>query len=92
MRAMKLRKPAGLNRLELGTAKRSQGQVHVRLHASSLDYHDYLVATGVLPAPDRRIPCLGAGEVVAVGEGVNGFAIGDHVVSNVSSRAGAVAS
>jgi NADPH:quinone reductase-like Zn-dependent oxidoreductase len=85
MRAMKLRKPAGLDRLELGTAERSPvraGQVQVRLHASSLNYHDYLVVTGVLPAPDGRIPlCEGAGEVVEVGEGVSEFAIGDHVVS-----------
>jgi NADPH:quinone reductase-like Zn-dependent oxidoreductase len=85
MRAMRLRKPAGLGRLELGTAEHSpvgEGQVRVRLHASSLNYHDYLVVTGVLPAPDGRIPmCDGAGEVVDVGEGVSEFAIGDRVVS-----------
>jgi NADPH:quinone reductase-like Zn-dependent oxidoreductase len=90
MRAMKLRKPAGLDRLELGTAERSAvgaGQVQVRLHASSLNYHDYLVVTGVLPAPDGRIPmCEGAGEVVEVGEGVSEFAIGDRVVSTFFPR------
>ncbi len=55
MRAMKRRKPAGLDRLELGTAECSPvgaGQAQVRLHASSLNYRDYLVFTGVLPVPD----------------------------------------
>jgi NADPH:quinone reductase-like Zn-dependent oxidoreductase len=65
MRAMKLRKPAGLSRLELGTTERSPvgaGQVQVRLHANSLNYHDYLVVTGVLPALARwRVDAGGAG-------------------------------
>ena len=90
MRAMKLGIPAGLNRLALGTAESSPvgaGQVRVRLHASSLNYHDYLVVTGVLPAPDGRIPmCDGAGEVVEVGEDVSEFAIGDCGVSTRSVR------
>jgi NADPH:quinone reductase-like Zn-dependent oxidoreductase len=90
MRAMKLRTPAGLDRLELGTVEPSPmgaGQVRVRLHASSLNYHDYLVVTGVLPAPDGRIPmCEGAGEVIEVGEGVSEFAIGDRVVSTFFPR------
>jgi NADPH:quinone reductase-like Zn-dependent oxidoreductase len=49
MRAIKLRQPAGLDRLEIGTVESSAvgaGQVLVRLHASSLNYHDYLVVTG----------------------------------------------
>lgn len=90
MRAIKLRKPAGLDRLELGSAEPSSvgaGQVRVRLHASSLNYHDYLVVTGVLPAPDGRIPMVeGAGEVVEVGEGVSDLAIGDRVVSTFFPR------
>jgi NADPH:quinone reductase-like Zn-dependent oxidoreductase len=92
VRAMKIRKSAGLDRLELGTVERSPvsaGQVQVHLHASSLNYHDYLVVTGVLPVPDGRIPmCEGAGEVVAVGDGVSEFAIDDHVVSTFYPRWG----
>ncbi len=43
----------------------------MRLHASSLNFHDYLVVTGALKTPDGRIPMSdGAGEVVAAGEGV----------------------
>ena len=48
MRAMKLGNPAGLDRLELGSAEPSPiggGQVRVRVHATSLNYHDYLVVT-----------------------------------------------
>src|SRR5580658_9518141 len=90
MRAMRLRKPAGLDRLKLGAAEVSPvgaGEARVRLHASSLNYHDYLVVTGVLSAPDGRIPmCEGAGEVVEVGEGVSELAIGDRVMSTFFPR------
>ncbi|MGH8110663.1 MAG: zinc-dependent alcohol dehydrogenase family protein [Rhodanobacteraceae bacterium] len=90
MRGIKLRTPAGLDRLELGTIESSPagaGQVRVRLHASSPNYHDYLVVTGALPVPEGRIPMVdGAGEVVEVGEGVSEFAIGDHVVRTFFPR------
>jgi NADPH:quinone reductase-like Zn-dependent oxidoreductase len=90
MRAMRLRKPAGLDRLELGAAEVSPvgaGEARVRLHASSLNYHDYLVVTGLLPAPNGRIPmCEGAGEIVEVGEGVSEFAVGDRVMNTFFPR------
>jgi NADPH:quinone reductase-like Zn-dependent oxidoreductase len=58
------------------------GQIMVRVRASSLNYHDYLVVVGMIPTPEGRIPMSdGAGEVVAVGEGVKPFAVGDLVVS-----------
>ena len=58
------------------------GEIRVRLHASSLNYHDYLVVTGQFPAENGRIPMSdGAGVVEAVGEGVTDFAVGDNVVS-----------
>ena len=44
MRAIRLRKPAGLDRLEVGTADTQAigpGQIRVRLHASSLRYANY---------------------------------------------------
>jgi NADPH:quinone reductase-like Zn-dependent oxidoreductase len=90
MREMRLRTPGGLDRLELGTAEPEQvraGQVRVRLHASSLNYHDYMVVTGGIPTPDGRIPMSdGAGEVVEVGEGVSELAVGDRVVSTFFPR------
>ena len=52
------------------------------MHASSLNFHDYLVVTGALPTDDGRIPLSDAGGTVeAVGEGVAEFAVGDRVVS-----------
>ena len=58
------------------------GEITVRLYASSLNYHDFLVVSGATPPQERRIPMSdGAGEVIAVGEGVSEFAVGDHVVS-----------
>lgn len=90
MRAMKIRQPAGLDQLELGTAERvpvGPGQVRVRLQATSLNYHDYMIATGGIPAPDGRIPMSdGAGEIVEVGERVSELAIGDHVMSTFFPR------
>jgi NADPH:quinone reductase-like Zn-dependent oxidoreductase len=61
----------------------SYGQVLVRWHASSLNYHDYIVVSGMKPvAGDGIIPMSdGAGEVVAVGEGVSRWAVGDKVMS-----------
>ena len=58
------------------------GEIKVRLHASSLNYHDFAVVSGMWGPSEDRIPMAdGAGEVVAVGEGVSEFAVGDHVVS-----------
>ncbi len=59
------------------------GEVSVRIHASSLNYHDYGVVKGPMaPKDEARIPLSdGAGEVTAIGEGVTEFAVGDAVVS-----------
>lgn len=85
MRAIRLRSPGGLDRLEVGSADigtPGAGEIRVRLHASSLNYHDLAVVLGAIPTPDGRIPMSdGAGEVVAVGDGVTEFAVGDRVVS-----------
>ena len=59
------------------------GELQVRVHATSLNYHDYLVAVGLLPTEKPRIPMSdAAGEVLAVGEGVSEFAAGDRVISH----------
>lgn len=85
MRAMRLRKPGGLDNLHLGEAPAAapgRGEISVRLHATSLNYHDYLVVKGMIPCEEGRIPMSdGAGVVTAVGEGVTEFAVGDAVVS-----------
>ncbi len=85
MKAIRVKKPGGLDQLMLSTqepGKPGPGEVLVRVHASSLNYHDYLVAVGHLPVEDGRIPLSdGAGEVLEVGEGVTEFSAGDAVVS-----------
>ncbi|BCS46154.1 alcohol dehydrogenase [Pseudomonas amygdali pv. tabaci str. ATCC 11528] len=57
-------------------------EITVRLHANSLNYHDFAVVTGMWAPTEKRIPMAdGAGVVTAVGEGVSEFAVGDSVVS-----------
>ncbi|HDY85801.1 MAG TPA: NAD(P)-dependent alcohol dehydrogenase [Methylophaga aminisulfidivorans] len=57
-------------------------EITVRLHANSLNYHDYAVVKGLWAPSERRIPMAdGAGEVIEVGENVTEFKVGDSVVS-----------
>lgn len=86
MKAVIARKPSKIATLELvdlpDPGVPGPGQIRVRLHANSLNYHDYAVAAGALPAEDRRVLMSdGAGVVEAVGAGVRDFAVGDRVVS-----------
>lgn len=75
----------GFDQVSIGSTTPSApgpGQICVRLRASSLNFHDYLVVSGATAPAQRRIPMAdGAGEVIAVGEGVAAFSVGDHVVS-----------
>lgn len=86
MKAIRIAAPASLENLnyvdvaDVGEPK--AGEIRVKLAASSLNYHDYAVVAGMIPAADGRIPMSdGAGVVEAVGEGVSDFAVGDLVVS-----------
>src|SRR5262245_50934810 len=60
-------------------------QVLVRLRARSLNRRDLMVAQGIPVGKELRpglVPLSdGAGEVVAVGEGVSRVAVGDRVVA-----------
>lgn len=83
--AIRVRLPARLDTLQAATVEPrdpGHGQVLVRVRASSLNYHDYAVATGLLPTADGRIPMSdGAGEVLKVGAGVSTLKPGDRVLS-----------
>lgn len=86
MRQVTIKSPGGLENLVVVDAPEPRqpgtGEVRVRIKASSLNFHDYLVACGRIPTDDGRIPMSdGAGTVEAVGEGVTEFAPGDSVVS-----------
>jgi NADPH:quinone reductase-like Zn-dependent oxidoreductase len=57
------------------------GQVLVKVKASSLNFHDNVNLMGLLPGPWPRVPMSdGAGEVVAVGPGVDGLSLGQRVM------------
>lgn len=86
MKAIQIKLPASLENLMLvdmpEPPEPGPGEIKVRIRASSLNFHDLGVVTGVLPCADGRIPMSdGAGEVVAIGEGVSDYQVGDKVVS-----------
>jgi acyl transferase domain-containing protein/acyl carrier protein len=61
----------------------NRGEIEVRVRASGLNFRDVLSALGMYPGEIRHLGSDCAGEVVAVGEDVKGFAIGDRVVAMV---------
>jgi len=86
MKAIEIKSPGGLDNLVLVDRPEPRdpgpGEIKVRIRASSLNYHDYVVVIGMTSPADRRIPMSdGAGEVVAVGQGVTEFREGDSVMS-----------
>lgn len=85
MKVAAVKKPGGLDKLvveERPDPTPGPGQVLVRVRASSLNYHDFVVVLGGIPTPDGRIPMSdGACEVVALGEGVTKWKVGDKVLS-----------
>lgn len=86
MKAIQLKAPASVDNLVLADlpdpGAPGPGEIRVKLTASSLNFHDYAVVIGMIPAADGRIPMSdGAGTIEAVGEGVTEFKPGDAVVS-----------
>lgn len=85
MKVAAVKKPGGLDKLvieERPDPRPGPGEVLVRVRASSLNYHDFVVVLGGIPTPDGRIPMSdGACEVVGVGEGVTKWKVGDRVLS-----------
>jgi NADPH:quinone reductase-like Zn-dependent oxidoreductase len=75
----------GIENLELATLPDPQprrGEVLIKIHAVSLNYRDLMVVTGKYN-PKMHLPRIpasdGAGEVVAIGEGVTRVSVGDRV-------------
>ena len=68
---------------DLAKPKPKAGEVLIRVRAASLNYRDLLVAAGAYVAKVNTslIPVSdGAGEIIALGEGVTDLAVGDRVV------------
>lgn len=70
------------------TPEPQRGEVLIRLRAASLNFIDVAVANGNYPGVDfPLIPVAdGAGEIVAIGEGVSGLAIKDRVIAHAKPR------
>lgn len=72
-----------LRQTEMEVPKVASGQVLVRFHSASLNYRDLMMVKGIYN-PKLKMPLVplsdGAGEVVAVGEGVTKWKAGDRVM------------
>jgi NADPH:quinone reductase-like Zn-dependent oxidoreductase len=85
MKAYQITSPTGLDALqviELAQPEPGPGEILVRIHACSINYRDLAMPRGGYPRNDKMplIPLSdGAGEVVAIGQGVTEFAEGDKV-------------
>ena len=85
MRQMQLNKPGGLENFNLVETDKplvGENQILIKVAASSLNYHDLMVALGLIPTDDKRV-VLGdaAGEIVEIGSNVSKWKIGDSVMS-----------
>ncbi len=77
----------GLHAVDLDMPAPGSGEVLVRLRAASLNYRDLMMVKG-LYNPRLSMPMVplsdGAGEVAAVGEGVDHWKVGDRVIPNLA--------
>ncbi len=64
MKAAVLRAPDGFDRIKVHDVpdphQPGPGQIRIALHATSLNYHDLLVANGTIPAESAQMPPRGA--------------------------------
>ena len=87
MRAIRMREPGGPEVLEIGDEPVHQpapGQVLIKVAAAGVNGPDLVQRCGHYPPPKGASPLLGlevSGEVVALGDGADGWAIGDKVTA-----------
>jgi NADPH:quinone reductase-like Zn-dependent oxidoreductase len=84
MKRIEMGTPVGLETLQLterDPPRPGPGEILVRVRASSLNFHDFLVVKGVLPTAPGRVPLSdGVGEVIEAGPGTSTFRIGNRVL------------
>jgi len=84
MYAIQLVEPSltAFRRTSLADPQPGPGDVLIRLRAAALNYIDVAVATGAFPgATLPMVPVAdGAGDIVALGQDVDGVAVGDRVI------------
>jgi len=84
---LEISKPGLLDALtlrETGRQAPGPGEVEIRVYATGLNFRDVMKAMGIYPAEENERLWLGdecAGRIVAIGEGVAGFKIGDEVIA-----------
>ena len=93
MKAMVVRQHGGPEVMQFVTdfpdPKIGEGDVLVRVHAASLNYHDVFTRRGM---PGIKVPMpliMGldvAGEIAAIGSGVDGWSVGDRVLVDPINR------
>jgi NADPH:quinone reductase-like Zn-dependent oxidoreductase len=92
MKAIQLAKPGGLDHLKVVDLAEPKapgpGEIRVRIHASSLNFHDFAVAAGFIPTADGRIPMADGARRRSGGRRRQRIAVGDHVVSCFSDVVG----
>lgn len=77
-------KKLNLQQQEVTVGEPAEGEVRVRIRATSLNKRDLMVANGTYPGIKEGglIPLSdGAGEIIALGQGVNTLALGDRVAN-----------
>ena len=77
-------KRGSLENLKLDLSDRrppGRGEVEIRVHATALNFKDVMNVMGLYPGDPGPLGAECAGEIVAVGEGVSDFAVGDAVVA-----------
>ncbi|MFV8836025.1 Zn-dependent alcohol dehydrogenase [Aquisalimonas sp.] len=79
--------PIGVETIQVEAPRRNE--VMIRLHACGVCHSDLSAATGVIAFPPPLVlGHEGAGEVVALGDGVTDFSIGDRVITSFVSMCG----
>ncbi|MGY3314130.1 NADPH:quinone reductase-like Zn-dependent oxidoreductase [Peribacillus simplex] len=78
-----------LTMVELDIPTPGPKEVLIRMRAASLNYRDLVVLSGLMPI-EVKFPFIplsdGAGEIVAVGQGVTRFQVGHRVAGNFQQR------
>ncbi|WP_028401680.1 zinc-dependent alcohol dehydrogenase family protein [Ectobacillus panaciterrae] len=92
MKTIQLKNSFGFEELtmvELDIPTPGPKEVLIRMRAASLNYRDLVVLSGLMPI-EVKFPFIplsdGAGEIVAVGQGVTRFQVGHRVAGNFQQR------
>ena len=81
---LQITNPGNLDSLKWQTIPRLQptdNQIAIEVEASGLNFRDVMVALNLYPGDDQFLGLECAGKVVAVGQNVSDFQIGDHVMA-----------